>query len=45
MNGLQKECMDNLLEMEDKDKNNTWRWIRKSDLKGCNEALIYSASG
>ena len=22
-------------DMEDKDKNNTWRWMRKSDLKGC----------
>ena len=29
--------------MEDKDKNNTWRWMRKSDLKGCIEALICSA--
>ena len=29
--------------MEDKDKNNTWRWMRKSDLKGCTEALICSA--
>ena len=27
-------------DMEDKDKINTWRWIRKSDLKGCTEALI-----
>ena len=26
--------------MEDKDKNNTWRWMRKSDLKGWTEALI-----
>ena len=30
-------------DMEDKDKNNTWRWMRKSDLKGCSEALICSA--
>ena len=30
-------------DMEDKDKNNTWRWMRKSDLKGCTEALICSA--
>ena len=30
-------------DMEDKDKNNTWRWMRKSDLKGCAEALICSA--
>ena len=28
--------------MEDKDKNNTWKWMRKSDLKGCTEALICS---
>ena len=24
-------------------KNNKWRWLRKSDLKGCTEALICSA--
>ena len=30
-------------DMEDKGKNNTWRWMRKSDLKGCTEALICSA--
>ena len=30
-------------DMEDKDKNNTWRWMRKSDLKGCTKALICSA--
>ena len=29
-------------DMEDKDKNNIWRWIRKSYLKGCIEALIFS---
>ena len=29
-------------DMEDKDKN-TWRWMRKSDLKGCTEVLICSA--
>ena len=29
-------------DMEDKDKNNTWRWMRKSDLKGRTEALICS---
>ena len=28
---------------EDKDKNNAWRWMRKSDLKGCTEVLICSA--
>ena len=26
-----------------KDKNSTWRWMRKSDLKGCTKALICSA--
>ena len=30
-------------DMEGKDKNNTWSWIRKSDFKGCTEALICSA--
>ena len=30
-------------DMEDKDKNNTWRWMTKSDLKRCTEALICSA--
>ena len=29
--------------MEDKGKNNTLRWMRKSDLKGCTKALICSA--
>ena len=29
--------------MEDKDKNSTWGWMIKSDLKGCTEALICSA--
>ena len=29
-------------DMEDKNKN-TWRWLRKSDGKGCTEALICSA--
>ena len=27
-------------DMEDKDKNNTWRWMRKGNLKGCIEPLI-----
>ena len=35
MNRLKKECMDN------KD-NNTWKWMRKSDLKGCNKSLVHS---
>ena len=30
-------------DIEDKDNNNTWRWMRKSDLKGYTEALICSA--
>ena len=30
-------------DMDDKDKNNTWRLMRKSDLKGCSETLICSA--
>ena len=30
-------------DIEDKDKNNTWRWMRKSDFKGCTEALKCSA--
>ena len=30
-------------DMEDKNKNNTWRWMRKSDLKGSTKALICSA--
>ena len=29
--------------MEEKDKNNTWRWMRKSDLKGCIKTLVCSA--
>ena len=30
-------------QIEDKDKSNIWKWLRKSYLKGCTEALIYSA--
>ena len=30
-------------QIEDKDKSNTWKWLRKSNLKGCIEALICSA--
>ena len=30
-------------DMEDKDRNNVWRWMRKSDLKGCTKALLCSA--
>ena len=30
-------------DMEDKDRSNTWRWMRKSDLKGYTKALIFSA--
>ena len=28
---------------EEKDKSNTWKWLRKSNLKGSTEALICSA--
>ena len=28
-------------DMEDKDKNNKWRWMRKSGLKECTEVLIF----
>ena len=31
------------IDIEDKYKNNTWRRMRKSDWKGCTEALICSA--
>ena len=27
-------------DMEDKDKNNTWRWMRKSDLKRYTKTLM-----
>ena len=30
-------------QIEDKDKRNTWKWLWKSNLKGCTEGLIYSA--
>ena len=47
MNGLQKKQQTHTHwqfagDMEDKNKN-TWRWMRKSDLNGCTEALICSA--
>ena len=29
-------------QIEDKDKNSAWKWLRKSNLKGCAEALICS---
>ena len=29
-------------DMEDKDNNNTWRWMRKNHLKGCIKALMCS---
>ena len=32
-----------LREVNDKNQNSTWRWLQKSDLKGCTEALICSA--
>ena len=30
-------------DIEDQDKSSTWRWIRKSDLKGCTYAVVCSA--
>ena len=30
-------------QIENKDKSNTWNWLMKSNLKGCTEALICSA--
>ena len=30
-------------QIEDKDKSNTWKWLRKNDLKGGDQALIFSA--
>ena len=30
-------------QIEDKRKSNTWKWLRKSNLKGYTEALICSA--
>ena len=30
-------------QIEDKDKSNTWKWLRKSNLKRCTEALISCA--
>ena len=32
-----------ITQIEDKDKSNTWKWLRKINLKGCTEALICSA--
>ena len=32
-----------LRQIQDKDKSNTWKGLRKSSLKGCTEALISSA--
>ena len=30
-------------QIEDKDKSNTWKWLKKSNLKGCTKAIICSA--
>ena len=30
-------------QIENKDKSSTWKWLMKSNLKGCTEALICSA--
>ena len=43
MNGLQKMHGKFARDMEDKDKNNTWRWMRKSDLEGSTMAFTWSA--
>ena len=32
-----------LRDMDEKDIQNSWKWFRSSDLKGCTEALICSA--
>ena len=32
-----------LKQIQDKDKSNTWKGLRKNSLKGCTEALISSA--
>ena len=42
MNGLKKRMHGKFArDMDDKDKNNTWRLMRKSDLKGCSEAFFF----
>ena len=33
----------NVRQIEDKGKGNTWNWLRKSNLKRCNKAFICSA--
>ena len=32
-------------QIEDKDRSNTWKQLRKSNLKGCTKTLICSAQG
>ena len=42
MNGMKKRMHGKFArDMDDKDKNNTWRLMRKSDLKGCSEAFFF----
>ena len=42
--GLQaKEQYKKKRQIEDKDKSNTWKWLKKRGLKACTEALIFSA--
>ena len=42
MNGLKKRMHGKFVrDMDDKDKNNTWRLMRKSDLKECSEAFFF----
>ena len=44
MNGLKKRMQQQFArDIEKKDKSNTWRWMRKSDLKGCTKSLICSS--
>ena len=38
--GEGRQCMGNASrQIEDRDKSNPWKWLRKSNLKGCTETL------
>ena len=42
--GEGRQCIGNASrQIEDRDKSNPWKWLRKSNLKGCTETLICSA--
>ena len=42
--GEGRQCMGNASrQIEDRDKSNPWKWLRKRNLKGCTETLICSA--